>query len=151
MTIEAGNIPESWLTLLGGRDASGWLGAFVVSPKKAVAALLWDDFYFGPLNLTERGQLLAGWLDQLGNTERFAENLDAEFTIWIEENWGQYHYKAESLASAWSCLCSIIEFSSKLPKDSRLKSSAAALRARFAARQRFLGSFSTAPAADPLG
>jgi tetratricopeptide (TPR) repeat protein len=151
MTIEAGNIPESWLTLLGGRDASGWLGAFVASSKKAVADLLWDAFHFGPLNLTERGQLLAGWLDQLGNTERFAETLDAELTLWIEENWGRYDHTAESLASAWSCLCSIVESSSTLDEDSRLKSSAAALRARFAARQRFLGSFSTAPAADPLG
>jgi len=151
MTIEADNIPESWVTLLGGREASGWLGAFVESPKKAVADLLWDAFYFGPLNLTERGQLLAGWLDQLGNTEQFAETLDAELTLWIEENWGRYDHSAESLASAWSCLCSIIEFSSKLPEDSRLKSTAAALRQLFAARQRFLGSFSTAPAADPLG
>src|ERR1700738_2570663 len=131
MTIETGKIPESWLTLLGGRDASGWLGAFVESPKKAVADLLWNAFYFGPLNLTERGQLLAGWLDELGNTERFSEKLDAALTGWIEVNWGRYDQSAESLASAWSCLCSVVEFSSKLPEDFRLKSSAAALGARF--------------------
>ena len=55
-----------WLAEIGGRDASGWLTAFAQSPRQAVADLLWDRFYFGPLNLTDRGQLLAGWLERLG-------------------------------------------------------------------------------------
>ena len=145
------NLPESWLTLLDGHDASGWLGAFAEAPKKAVADLLWDTFYFGLLNLTERGQLLSGWLDLLGNSNHFAEQLDAEFADWVEQNWGQFDRRAESLISAWSCLCTVVEFSAKLPEDSRLKNCATVLRARFDERQRFLGSFSYAPAADPLG
>ena len=151
MADNANNIPETWLSLLGGRDVSGWLAAFEESPKKAVADLIWDDFYFGPLNLTERGQLLAGWLDRLGNTEQFAGRLDAELTGWVKENWGRFDRRAEFLVSAWSCLCSVVEYSAVLPEDSRMKSCATALRAQFDKRQRFLGSFSTAPAADPLG
>ena len=151
MSRNANYIAESWLSRTNGYDSSGWLSAFAEAPKKAVVDLLADSFYFGPLNLTERGQLLEGWLDLLGNSESFAEDLDAEFTNWIEENWGRYNGLAESLVSVWSSLCSVIEFSAKLPVDSQLKNSAAALRLRFPQRQEFLGSFSTAPSADPLG
>lgn len=151
MTNHPDNIPESWLSLLGERDASGWLAAFMENSRKAVADLIWNAFYFGPLNLTERGQLLGGWLDLLGNSESFATRLDEDISSWIEENWGRFDRRAESLLSAWSCLCGVVEFSAKLPDDSRLKKSAAALRARFGERKRFLGSFSTGPSADPLG
>ena len=151
MTDNANNFPESWLSLLGGHDASGWLTAFAATPKKAVDDLLWDAFYFGSLNLTERGQLLAGWLACLNNSEQFAWRLDTELTGWVEENWGRFDHRAETLVSGWSCLCSVVEFSSRLSGDTQLKNCAVALRARFAERQRFLGSFSTAPAADPLG
>ena len=151
MRIGNDDIPESWLIALGGRDISGWLLAFTDSPKKAVADLLWDSFYFGPLNPNERGQLLETWLDLLGNSEQFAERLDAEFTSWVDENWGRFEHSAHLLASAWLCLLSVVEFSSKLQRDSVLGNCADALRIRFAERQRFLGSFSTAPAADPLG
>lgn len=151
MPVNADNLPESWLTLLGGRDASGWLAAFAALPERAVNDLLWDAFYFGPLNLTERGQLLVGWLDLLDNSEQFAERLDRELSHWVEKNWGRFDHSAESLASAWSCLCSVVEYSGKLSTESRLKKCASALRARFSDRRQFLGSFSTAPAADPLG
>src|ERR1043166_3073962 len=132
-------------------DASGWLAAFAESPKQAVNDLLWDTFYFGPLNLTDRGQLLAGWLDRLGDSESFAERLDSELTRWVLDNWGWFGRRAEFLVSAWSCLCSVVEFSAKLPEESRLRSCARVLRSGFDDRQRFLGSFSSAPTADPLG
>lgn len=151
MTGHVYDIPESWRSLLGGRDASGWLTAFVESPKKAVDDLIWDSFYFGPLNLTERDQLLSGWLDLLGNSERFAERLDEQFASWVEENWGCFDRRAGSLVSAWSCLCSVVVSSAKLPEDHQLHECATVLRSRFAERQRFLGSFSTTPSADPLG
>ncbi|MCY2990159.1 MAG: tetratricopeptide repeat protein [Planctomycetota bacterium] len=144
-------LPETWLAEIGGRDASGWLTAFAQSPRQAVADLLWDRFYFGPLNLTDRGQLLAGWLERLGAAEGFADRLDAELAGWIVENWGRFDAHAESLASVWSCACSVVEYSARLPREYRLVRSAAALRERFAERHSFLGSFSTAPAADPLG
>src|ERR1043165_4199041 len=126
-------------------DASGWLAAFAESPKQAVNDLLWDTFYFGPLNLTDRGQLLAGWLDRLGDSESFAERLDSELTRWVLDNWGWFGRRAEFLVSAWSCLCSVVEFSAKLPAESRLRSCARVLRSGFDDRQRFLGSFSSAP------
>lgn len=151
MTGDARHIPETWLSLLGGRDAAGWLTAFADSPTQAVADLLRDAFYFGPLNLTNRAQLLQGWLDLIGNREEFAARLDTELTLWVEQHWGQYEPRAASSISAWLCLCSVVEFSARLPEDSRLKKCATALRLRFAESQRFLGSFSTAPAADPLG
>ena len=151
MAIHSNRIPETWLSLLGAEDASGWLSAFMDSSKKAVADLISNAFYFGPLNAVDRGQLLEGWLDFIGNSEGFAERLDLELTSWVEENWGQYSRSANSLVSAWSCLCSVVEFSAGLPPESQMKNCALSLRARFPERERFLGSFSTAPAADPLG
>ena len=145
------HLPESWLSRLGGADASGWLTAFQSHAEHAVSDLLWNRFYFGPLNLTERGQLLANWLEAFGDSENFAPRLDSAFAAWIEKNWGRFEQPAVSMVSAWTCLASVIEFSARLPQTSRLASAAAALRARFPLRERFLGSFSTAPAADPLG
>jgi hypothetical protein len=144
------HLPESWLSRLGGADASGWLTAFQSDAEQAVSDLLWNRFYFGPLNLTERGQLLATWLEAFGDSENFASRLDSAFATWVEKNWGSFEQPTVSMASAWTCLGSVIEFSARLPQ-ARLAGAAAALRARFALRERFLGSFSTAPAADPLG
>src|SRR6266851_5620755 len=145
------DIPEAWLSRIGGRDVSGWLGAFLTDPKQAVADLLWDVFYFGPLNLIDRRQLLTTWLDLIGNSESFAKLLDQEFASWVKENWGRFDRGAELLASAWSCLCNVVEFSAKLDDDSALKNCAAELRDHFGERHQFLGSFSTAPSVDPLG
>jgi tetratricopeptide (TPR) repeat protein len=136
---------------LGGADASGWLTVFYHDPDKAVSELLWNRFYFGPLNLTERDQLLANWLELLGDAEEFSSRLDRAFSSWIEQNWGQFEQPAASLVSAWICLASVVESSAKLNAPARLSKAADALRARFPLRDRFLGSFSTAPAADPLG
>jgi tetratricopeptide (TPR) repeat protein len=151
MTVNPNTIPDTWLPPLGGGDASGWLAVFAASPREAVDDLIRDAFYFGPLNLIDRGQLLAGWLDLLGNTDGFAEQLDAEFAGWVERNWGRFDGTAASLVSAWTCLLSVVEISGKLPAESQLVRSAAALRARFHERRSFLGSFTTGPSADPLG
>ena len=145
------HLPEAWLSRLGGADASGWLTAFQRDAEQAVSDLLWNRFYFGSLNLTERGQLLDTWLEAFGDSENFAPRLDSAFAAWIEKNWGRFEQSAASRVSAWTCLASVIEFSARLPQNSRLAGAAAALRARFPQRERFLGSFSTAPAADPLG
>jgi tetratricopeptide (TPR) repeat protein len=149
--VNANNLPEAWLSRLEGYDASGWLSAFVATPEKAVNALLWDSFYFGSLSIVNRGQLLLGWLDLLGNTDSFAERLDAELTDWIKHNWGKFERRSQTLVSAWSCLLSVVEASANLHEDSRLKNSAQTLRARFPQSQKFFRSFSTGPAADPLG
>ena len=144
-------LPESWLSQLGGTDASGWLAAFQTDPAGAIADLLWNRFYFGPLNQSERGQLLAGWLDLLEDNEGFAARLDTHISHWVEANWGTFEQPGLILASAWSCLAAVVEFSAKLPPASRLLETAETLRDRFTEREQFLGSFSTAPAADPLG
>jgi tetratricopeptide (TPR) repeat protein len=136
---------------MGGTDASGWLAAFRLDPERAVSDLLWNRFYFGPLNLTERAQLLANWLEILGDSEGFSSQLDAQFAQWIERNWKRFDQPAASMVSAWTCLSSVIEFSAKMNGAVRLSNAAASLWARFYVRERFLGSFSTAPAADPLG
>lgn len=54
-------------------------------------------------------------------------------------------------AHAWMTLASVVGFSASLPGPSRLTHAARALRSRFGDRDRFLGSFSTAPTCDPLG
>ena len=136
---------------LGGADASGWLGAFRQDAAGAVADLVWNRFYFGPLNVTERGQLLANWLEVLGAEEGFAAELDAQLAGWVETHWGRFEQPGVMLASAWTCVASVVEFSARLNPPERLFATARALRARFTERERFLGSFSTAPAADPLG
>jgi tetratricopeptide (TPR) repeat protein len=151
MTANPNTIPDAWLPPLGGGDTSGWLSVFAASPREAVDDLIRDAFYFGPLNLTDRGQLLAGWLDLLGDTDGFAERLDAEFAGWVEGNWGRFDGTAASLVSAWNCLLSVVEISGKLPAESQLVRSAAALRGRFHERRGFLGSFTTGPSSDPLG
>src|SRR5258706_13237760 len=107
-------IPEEWLSRIGGRDSSGWLGVFVESPKQSVADLLWDEFYFGPLNLIDRRQIVTTWLDLLGNVDSFAQTLDRELAAWVRGNWGRFERPADSLASAWSCLCNIVEISGNL-------------------------------------
>ncbi len=144
-------VPESWLTRLGGIDASGWLAAFRSDAPKVVADLLWNRFYFGPLNLTERGHLLSGWLEALGDSEEFAPLLDARLRDWVEANWGRFEQSGITLASAWTCLERVVALSARLEAPARLSNTAQALRARFTHREQFLGSFSTAPAADPLG
>lgn len=149
--IYESHVPESWLARVGGRDVTGWLGAFMEEPASAVDDLLWNRFYFGPLNLTERSQILYGWLDAIGELERFAARLDGALAGWVKENWGRFDREAPALASAWSCLCTVVEYSASLPEESHLTRSAAALRARFAGRHAFLGSFPTAPSSDPLG
>lgn len=149
MTVHDNHRLESWLTVIGS-DASGWLATFAESPFSATADLLWNRFYFGALNVLDRGQLLATWLDILGETNQFAQFLDEAFDAWINEHWGAFNHDSDVLSSAWSCLLNVVEFSSNLP-DSQLSKSAATLRQRFAERQRFLGSFSSGPASDPLG
>lgn len=145
------HLPEEWLSRFGGADASGWLTAFLTDPDVAVSELLLNRFYFGPLNLTERWQLLATWLEALGDNGQFAPRLDSALAGWIQKNWGRFDHPVVTMVSAWTCLASVVEFSAKLPQSSRLVRAAAALRERFPLRERFLGSFSTAPAADPLG
>jgi len=145
------HLPEEWLFRFGGADASGWLTAFQADADAAVCELLWNRFYFGPLNPIERGQLLATWLEALGDTGQFAPRLDSAFAGWVQKNWGRFDHPAVTMVSAWSCLASVIEFSARLPQSSRLVHAAGALREHFSLRERFLGSFSTAPAADPLG
>ena len=144
-------LPDEWLSRLGGVDASGWLTAFHAEADTAVSELLWNRFYFGPLNLIERGQLLATWLESIGEASQFAPRLDSALAGWVEKNWGRFDHPAVTMVSAWTCLASVIEFSAKLPKPLRLSRAASALRKWFPLRERFLGSFSTAPAADPLG
>src|SRR5258708_21015801 len=144
-------LPESWLHYLGTSDVSVWLASFRTSTKQAVSDLLWDAFYFGPLNLTERRQLLEGWLDRLGNADRFAEQLDEALTEWVKDNWGRFERDAVCLVSAWSCLCGVVRFSNTLSQDSALTNCTAALTARFPERQQFLGSFSPGPGAAPVG
>ncbi len=151
MNSSSAHLPEEWLSRFGGADASGWLSAFQADADAAVCELLWNRFYFGPLNPTERGQLLATWLEALGDTGQFAPHLDSAFAGWVQKNWGRFDHPAATMASAWSCLASVIEFSARLPQSSRMVRAAGALRERFSLRERFLGSFSTAPAADPLG
>lgn len=151
MNAPAPYLPESWLARLGGADASGWLTAFQSDGAKAVADLLWNRFYFGPLNLIERGQLLAGWLEALGDDHSFASELDLRCAEWVQANWGRFDEDGVTQASAWICLASVVEFSARLNPPSRLAKTAEELLARFDERERFLGSFSTAPAADPLG
>ena len=144
-------LPENWLDCLGGRDASGWLSTFVERPNEAVADLLWDRFYFGPLNPVEPGQLLSGWLERLGNRDQFAERLDEALVAWIVENWVQFDRPAAARVAAWNCLANVVEFSANLAPNSRLNRAAKALHDRFTDRQQCLGGISTAPVADPLG
>ena len=137
-------LPENWLECLGGQDASGWLSAFVEHPNQVVSDLLWDRFYFGPLNPVEPGQLLIGWLERLGNRDQFAERLDEALVAWIVENWVQFDRPAAARVAAWNCLCNVVEFSSNLKADAWLNRAAKALRDRFTDRQRCLGGISIA-------
>lgn len=144
-------VPPSWLERVGGADVSGWLTAFRADAAAAVDALLWQRFYLGPLNPVEPPQLLAGWLDALGTDEGFAPTLDRALASWVDAHWGRHEHAGVVRAHAWMTLASVVGFSASLPVPSRLARAAAALRGRFGDREGFLGSFSTAPACDPLG
>lgn len=145
------NIPESWLERVRGHDASGWLGAFCRDRKAAVSELLWNRFYHGPLNVLGRGHVLAGWLEAVGDDHGFAGMLDEACSEWVRLNWGRFDEDGVRQGSAWMCAASLVEFSARLGPGSRLGRTAGELRARFAGRETFLGSFSTSPTADPLG
>ena len=150
MSTSGVDIPEDWLEALGGSDASGWLAAFQHDATVAVTDLLWTRFYFGPLNPHDGADLLAGWLEVLANSNQFSTRLDTALEEWIEHEWGKLDKPAPSLISAWTRVCRVIEFSAKLREESRLERSGAALTARFPLSG-CLGTFSSAPSADPLG
>ena len=121
------NVPESWLARMGGSDGSGWLTAFHRDAEKAVSDLLENRFYFGSLNPIERDQLLARWLEVLGDSEGFATKLDIQFETWIKKNRGRSDQPAASRVSVWTCLSNVIEFSAKLNASARLSNAAKAL------------------------
>ncbi|HBL28744.1 MAG TPA: hypothetical protein DD490_18060, partial [Acidobacteria bacterium] len=128
-----------------------WLRFFEAEPDRAVDALLWRRFYFGPLNVEEPEELLIDWALWMSAEEEFLETLDGALALWVERTWGEHPGAggtgggARRLADAWSALAHVVKNVDGLPRT------VDALRRAFEEKDEYLGALSVGPSQDPLG
>lgn len=123
-----------------------WLQFFEAEPERAVDALLWRRFYFGPLNVEEPEELLIDWALFLSADEELLRQLDGALALWVENTWGEHpEGDARRLADAWSALSHVVKNVDGLPWT------VDALRRAFDEKDEYLGALSVSPSQDPLG
>ncbi len=128
-----------------------WLRFFEAEPERAVDALLWRRFYFGPLNVEEPEELLIDWALWMSADEELLGTLDGALALWVEHTWGEHPGAGDAgggarrLADAWSALAHVVKNVDGLPRTVE------ALQGVFEEKDEYLGALSVSPSQDPLG
>lgn len=108
-------VPACWAETFGVEPVPDWLAEFDANPDKALDRFLTGEAYLGHLNIGDRDNVLAGFVERLADRGQFTRRLDEALVRWIQANWGRFErLRLTALAIAWQNAINVVSFS-KLP------------------------------------